>query len=200
MAAFRDALHSYGLKFCIWERDDRQKNYPESYIAHAVRMIDTYHPDFYGADVEAWPLEDPNFPTELAQAFPDLPRIALIPGLPDASLMQPWISSGWDLMSQDYAANIGQPDNPGITCPVDHDAYWRGWPRNAVPAPKGWGLLWCQHGSGPHTWPIIEVNAEGNGSLADNLPAVAAWGDDYSIWDAELMTDADWATAAAQPK
>lgn len=195
MAAFRDALHARGLKFCIWERADRQKSYPESYIDHAKRMIDTYHPDWYAADAEAFPLEDPNFPAELAAAFPNLPKVWEPAGLPDATETQIFVNAGFDVMAEDYAANVGHDPVDGIACAVDHDAYWRGVPRVDIAPPAHWGAKWCEHGSGPHTWPIIEVHAEGNPDLKTQLPAVAPWGRNFSIWNAEQMTDEDWAVA-----
>ena len=195
MAAFRDALHAHGRRFGIWERDDTQRNYPGSFIDHARHMIETYRPDFYGADIETFPVEEPSFPGEFAKAFPDMPRIMLIPGQPDAATLAPWFAADWAMMSQCYAANIGQPPVPGIAGPTDHDAYWRNCPRNFVKAPSDWGKLWWQHGSGPHHVPIIEVWAEGNPSLEAQweCDAIQLWDGNWSVWSAELLRDEDWA-------
>lgn len=209
MKAYRDALLGHGKRFGIWERADRQKNYPESYTDHAKRLIETYleggdNPNFfYGADVEEFPIDDPAFPALLAKAYPNLPRIAIIPGLPDASYLQTWWDNGWDLMTEDYAANIGQPSVPGIGGATDHDAYWRGSRRNFIKSPvvngQTWGALWWQHGSGPHTVKIIEVNGEGNPDLAAQLEsdAVKWFGGNYSIWNAEQLSDDDWRLLAS---
>lgn len=195
MVAFRDALHARGLKFGIWERTDRQKNYPESYVEHASRMISQYHPDFYGADAEVFPLDQPSFPHDIADRFPNLPRVWIPGGLPDAATAAPFVDNGFDVMPEDFAGNLGRDPVEGVTCSIDHDAYYRNVPRNAVPADSRWGQKWCEHGSGPHTWPIIEVHAENNPDLKTQLGAVSRWGRNFSIWNAEQMTDADWAVA-----
>lgn len=181
MDRFRDALHAYGLKFCIWERDDTQKEYPESRIDHIKWIVNTFHPDFYGADLETFPLDDPHLGTEVAQAFPNLPRIILAAGMADASYYADWIQGGWAVMTQAYSGPLGQPPCPGITGSMDRDAYWRGFPAN-----------WL----GLYSVPIIEIHSEHSTDLAGQFCAVQQWGDNYSIWNAEAMTDADWEAAA----
>lgn len=191
---FRDALHARGKRFGIWERCDRQRNYPESYFQHAIDVCQNYHPDFYGADIEEFPVEDETFPYLFAKSMPDMPKVMLVPGQPAASFLKVWFDNDWDMMTQSYAANIGQPPVPGVAGPTDHDTYWRGGPRNFIPAPTGWGKEWWQHGSGPHSVPIIEVHAEGNPSLraqADS-DAMKWFGGNWSIWSAELLEDDDW--------
>jgi len=193
--AFRDALHGHDRRFGIWERADAQKSFPESRIEHVTRIVNSYKPEFYGADIEEFPVDTPELPGQIAAAFPNLPRVMLVPGQPDASFLTPWFTAGFDMMTQSYAANIGQPPVPGIAGAVDHDTYWRGGPRNFIPAPKGWGSEWWQHGTGPHSVPIIETMAEGNPGLRAqaDCDAIKWFGGNWSIWAAELMTDDDWA-------
>jgi hypothetical protein len=192
---FRDALHQYGRRFGIWERDDVQKSYEGRFVDHAVALCKKYAPEFYGADIEAFPIQEPTFPTEFAKALPTQQRVAMVAGMPGAELLAPWWDAGWDCMSQSYAANVSQPVEPGIAGNIDHDTYWRGGRRNFVPKPSGWGGLWWQHGSGPHSVPIIEVNGEGNPPLAEQMQsdAVRWFGGNWSIWCAEQLTEADWA-------
>lgn len=192
--AFRDALHAHGRKFGIWERCDTQKDYPEDRIDHIKRIVNTYQPDFYGADIETFPVDTPELAKQVDFVFPDLPKLILVPGQPDASFLQPWFDANWDMMTQSYAANIGQPPVPGIAGDCDHDTFWRGGPRNFIAVPN-WGSEWWQHGSGPHSVPIIECNAEGNPSLRaqDGCDAIKWFGGNWSIWNAEEMNDDDWA-------
>ncbi len=192
--AFRDALHRYGRKFGIWERADAQKSYPESRIDHVKRIVNTYDPDFYGADIEEFPVDDPALPGQIKAAFPNLPRLMLVPGEPDAPFLKPWFDADFDMMTQSYAANIGQPPVPGIAGATDHDTFWRGGPRNFIVPTKSWGNEWWQHGSGPHSVPIIEVWAEGNPSLAAQMgsDAVVWFEGNWSIWNAEQMRQEDW--------
>ena len=50
---------------------------------------------------------------------------------------------------------------------------------------------------GYHSVPIIEVESENSASLKDQQGAVAQWNGSYSIWNAESLTDADWAFLGA---
>jgi len=193
MADFVAAQHELGMKAILWERSDVQKDYPEPRLDHVTRLLTTYGFDAYGADIEEFPIDTPDFPTAFANAHPTFPRVTLCAGMADAVYYQTWIAAGWDCMTEAYSGMAGVAPGVGIAGAMDSDAFWRGFPRNAVPKPG----LWGGNGTGPHTWPIIEVNAEKNPGLAPQLSAVAPWGDNYSIWDAEQMQDADWAVYGA---
>lgn len=170
--AFRDALHALGLGYGIWERSDQ-----EHPVADAVAIINAHKPDFYGADIETFPIADLTFPSVIASTFPSLPRCVLIAGMPVASEVAGWISSGFDCGTQAYSG----PDPQQTAGSMDSDAKWRGWPINA---------------SGHYSWPILEIHSDRSKGLRDQLPDIAPWGSSYSVYAAELMQADDWTVAA----
>lgn len=185
-ARFITAMHALGLKVGLWERADIQKDYPESRIDHVTRLLNSYDFDFYGADLESFPVDTPDFPTQFAKAFPDKPRIMLDAGMADASNYKLWIEADFDFMTQAYSGPMGKDPAKGIAGAMDSDAKWR-----MIGAVGHEILNFC----GFHSVAILEVNSENSASLKDQLPAVAQWGTNFSIWDAESMTEDDWATA-----
>jgi hypothetical protein len=180
--AFAAALHAHGRRLLLWERDDTQKSYDGTVADHAVRLCTDHAVDGYGADIEVFPVDEPTFPAEFAKRLPDMPRIAICAGLADASFYTSWVNNDWDCMTEAYSGPLGKPPVPGVAGSMDSDAKWRGFKQN-----------WL----GFHSVPILEVESENSASLKDQLPAVTQWGDNFSIWDVESMTDEDWAQLAA---
>lgn len=166
----RTALHTLGLAYGIWERSDQMR------VQQAVDIVRAHRPDFYEADIETFPLAIPDFPAQFATAFPGLPRRVLIAGMPDASFCKPWIDAGWDCATQAYTG----PNPQQTALNMDNDARWRGWGLNA---------------SGHHTWPVLEINADGGKPLAAQLPDVAPWGRAIGVYADEFYTEADWEAA-----
>ena len=181
---FCEQQHVAGLRAILWERADAQKSFPESRIDHVKRLLTTYQFDAYGADIEVFPVDTPEFPGQFAAAFPNMPRVTLAAGLFDASYYKTWIDADFDFMTQAYSGPLGQPPVPGVAGPMDSDVKWR-----MIGAVGHEILNFC----GYHSVPIIEVESENSASLEAQLPAVAQWGGNFSIWNAESMTDADWA-------
>lgn len=172
------ACHARGIAYLVWERTD-QVPYPQT--AEALRWL---QPDGYLADVEG-PMLDPSFPGRLASEFPGIPRSLCATGALDqsypgrpAEASAPWIAAGFDLAMQDYwhVNSRAAPDN------AENFAYWRGWP--------------VRNPAGQRHVPVIEINAEGAGNLADALPTVRPWLPTLGIYLAEFLRDEDWATLA----
>jgi len=177
------------LKNLVWMRADAwQGDVPPSWEA-IQELLGGHDWDGVGADIEVFPIYDPELPAKITETFPSLYRTTIVAGMADALFYADWEKHGWDCKTEAYSANIGQPPVPGVAGAVDNDAFWRGFPRNAVPAPANWG----GHGSGPHTIPILEINLEGNPGVEEQLAAVEAWGRNYSHWIAGSLADADWA-------
>lgn len=176
-----------GLKNLVWMRADAwQGDVPPSWDA-IQQLLASQEWDGVGADIEVFPIYDPDLPQKIAEAFPNLYRTTIVAGMADASYYTDWEKYGWDCKTEAYAAQMGVTAEQ-IVYGMESDAFWRGFPRNAVPAPKGW----AGHGSGPHTVPILEINLEGNPGVQPQLSAVAAWSGTYSHWIAGSLQDADW--------
>ena len=175
----RDACHNADLPFLVWDRTDQMT------VDQVLAQIRDWQPDAYLADVEVdWNRpENTTIPAAVAKSFPTMPRAVIIAGMPDAKYCAPWIAARFDCCTQAYERDKGP-----IVGGVDRDAYWRGWPPWKVldaskPAEEG-----CLH-----TFPCLEAGAEGAPPLRPQLPNVAAWGDSWSVYCAELMSDDDWA-------
>jgi hypothetical protein len=178
VAPLRDACHAAGIPFSLWNRTDQMT------VDQVLTQITDWKPDAYLADVEVdWGrAENTTIPAAVAKEFPKLPRAVIIAGMPDAQYVKPWIDAKFDCCTQAYWRADGQ-----VVGGTDRDAYWRGWPPWKVidaSKPMEEGAL--------HTFPCLEAGAEGAPHLRDQLSTVAAWGEAWGVYAAELMTDDDW--------
>lgn len=192
ITAYFTALAARKLRSGIWLRGDVQQASIPPTADRVDYLVDKYRPDFVGLDVEVWPLYQPDIAAVVAERHPSLPRVVIVAGMPPP-LPEPggvdwqvWVRNGWDCMTEAYC-HAGPP----IVGGMDVDAYWRGFGRNAVPPPPGW----TSHDDGPHTWPLLELNAESCPGFAVQAPSIEPWGPHFSLWSPMYWTDADWQAA-----